>query len=306
MNGIPAYVTFPPRIYSQRLISSGYEHADPQNWFNTTTTGNAGVDEWRAADRARGPLGYVQGTVPAAANLISGHEERFLEGGTYQCATQLDGLTHIGVGRYFYNGNDPDDFATPLAATKLGSHLVGPLVTRGLLVDILGWKQSQGGSDVQTINGRQMLSDTYRITLDDIQVDDGLGGPGRHRARRRGPPAHRLVVAGRRPRHLRPLPRHRARHLHRRGQVLRRPPPGHRRRRLLGLDVVGNTTDVDPAYAFPAHTVLIPKNGIRVGEGIITDSLAELGQHEFVYSYMGQYAYGCTAGNTSPVALVGS
>jgi hypothetical protein len=72
------------------------------------------------------------------------------------------------------------------------------------------------------------------------------------------------------------------------------------------LDVVGNSTDVDPAYAFPAHTVLIPQHGIRVGEGIITDSVAELGIHEFVYSHTPQNAWGSTASNTPPVALVGT
>jgi len=175
-----------------------------------------GVDEWRTADRARGLLGYVQSTAPAGVNQISGHEERFLEGGTHQIGTQLDGLTRVGTGEYFYNGNTPADFAPPLG--------------------------------VYTEPGIYIAEAKYFAD-------------------------HRAAIVG--------------------GDT-------------WGLDVVGNTTDVDPAYAFPAHTILIPKNGIRVGEGIITDSLAELGQHEFVYTYMGQYAYGCTAGNTSPVALVGS
>ncbi len=48
---------------------------------------------------------------------------------------------------------------------------------------------------------------------------------------------------------------------------------------------------------------LIPKRGIRIGEGIRTNSLAAEGVHEFVYCYMPQYAWGSTAGNTAPMAM---
>ncbi len=51
------------------------------------------------------------------------------------------------------------------------------------------------------------------------------------------------------------------------------------------------------------HQELIPKRGIRIGEGIRTNSLAAEGAHEFVYCYMPQYAWGATAGNTPPMAM---
>ncbi|MEZ5263445.1 MAG: hypothetical protein R2755_17155 [Acidimicrobiales bacterium] len=92
--------------------------------------GLEGEDEWRAADRASGPLGYSQGVTPFGTNKLSGHEERFPEGGTYQIATQLDGLAHIGVQDVFYNGYKASEFATPEAVTKLGIEHVGPIVTR--------------------------------------------------------------------------------------------------------------------------------------------------------------------------------
>lgn len=67
------------------------------------------------------------------------------------------------------------------------------------------------------------------------------------------------------------------------------------------LEVVGLT---DPnGYAFSVHTELIPKRGIRIGEGIETNSSAENGDHEFVYFYVPNNAWGATAGNTPPVAL---
>ena len=81
---------------------------------------------------------------------------------------------------------------------------------------------------------------------------------------------------------------------------------GHYRPAVIGADswameVVGLT---DPnGYGFSVHTELIPKRGIRIGEGIETNSSAENGDHEFVYFYVPNNARGATAGNTPPVAL---
>jgi hypothetical protein len=55
--------------------------------------------------------------------------------------------------------------------------------------------------------------------------------------------------------------------------------------------------------AFPVHQELIVKNGIRIGEGIITDELAADGVYKFVYVTTPQYAKGATAGNAPPAAL---
>jgi kynurenine formamidase len=304
VNGFPAYVTFPPRLYSQRLVQLGYEPADPSLWFSTATPGLDGVDEWRAADRASGPLGYSQGTAPLGANMVSGHEERFLEGGTYQIATQLDNLSHIGVGDVFYNGFRASEVATPLGMSKLGMHAVTPFVTRGVLLDVLGWKMTEGGgADVQTVDGHDMLADAYRVTLDDLQSTMAWAGvdgiepgdvvlirtgwwwlaenpdtyeryltsePGIHVAEAKWLGDHRPALVG---------------------------------SDAWGMEVVGNP-DLDPDLAFPCHTELIPRRGVRIGESVITDALAERGVSEFVYSYAPQWAWGATAGNTPPVALV--
>ena len=67
------------------------------------------------------------------------------------------------------------------------------------------------------------------------------------------------------------------------------------------LEVVGNTT-LGP-NAFPCHQLLLARWGIRIGEGVISDGLAEDGVHEFVYFYSPMVAEGATAGGTPPVAL---
>jgi kynurenine formamidase len=301
VNGVPGYITFPPRKHDMRLIFLGYEPSDPSKWFSTTTRGIAGEDEWRVADRAKGPLGYLQGLTPFGNNKLSGHEERFPEGGTYQLATQLDGLAHIGLIDTFYNGFKASEFATPIGVEKLGIEHVGPIVTRGVLLDVLGWKQATGGSDVQTINGNPMLTDTYRITVDDLQATMKWEGVKRIE---KGDAV--LIRTGWNK--LGDDPDTYAKYLATEPGIYIREAKylGDHYPALIGADswALEVVRPVDPSgYAFGVHSELIPKRGIRIGEGIVLDSLAEEGAHVFVYCYSPNYAKGATAGNTAPFAL---
>jgi kynurenine formamidase len=62
-----------------------------------------------------------------------------------QVGTQFDGLGHVGVrvgGRdLFYNGFDRATFGRPRGLTRLGVEKVGPIVTRGVLIDVAAFKQ---------------------------------------------------------------------------------------------------------------------------------------------------------------------
>jgi hypothetical protein len=51
--------------------------------------------------------------------------------------SQLDGLGHIGVEHVYYNGNKLADFADPKGLKKLGIENVPPMVTRGVLLDMV-------------------------------------------------------------------------------------------------------------------------------------------------------------------------
>ncbi|MFN0088772.1 MAG: cyclase family protein [Acidimicrobiales bacterium] len=305
VNGIPGFVTFPPRKYSQRLIALGYTPKDlDSKWFQTTKRGFEGEDEWRAADRARGPLAYYQGGTGFGTTELSAHEERFLEGGTYQIATQFDNLNHVGVRNIFYNGYKAEDFATPTGTTKLGMEHVQPFVTRGIVLDILDLKISQGeASAVQTVNGNQMLTDSYRITLEDIHdaMDRcGIGDiePGDVICFRTGwhwladnPETYEKYLAtepGIYIAEARWLAEHR---------------PALIASDTWALEVLPGKPVSDPGQLFIVHQELLVKNGIRIGEAMLSHELAEDGVHEFVYMYSPQYALGATAGNVPPVGL---
>jgi kynurenine formamidase len=61
-----------------------------------------------------------------------------------QVGTQLDGLGHIGVRMrgddYFYNGFRMSEFGTAYGLEKLGIEKVGVFFTRGVLVDVAGFR----------------------------------------------------------------------------------------------------------------------------------------------------------------------
>ena len=277
-NGIPAYQTTPPRDYQQRLTVLGYQPP-------------AGFEEGG---------GILQSAEPFADNRVSVHEERFEPGFTYQIATQLDNLNHLGVGPTFYNGIQGPDIAQPWGTSKLGNEHMGPIVTRGVLLDVLGLKQEAGQDDAlaESASGDPVLFDSYRITVEDL-----LAAMERGRIESIEPGDVVLLRTGwnkvvpERERYLSAEP----------GIYLREARWLAARRPAIigsdawGFELLGNEEVVQAA--FPVHQELLAKEGIRIGEAIITDELAEDAVYEFVYVYTPQYATGATAGSSPPAAL---
>src|SRR5262245_2562061 len=93
----------------------------------------------------------------AGTNQPVYHDE-LVSGELGQIGTQFDGLGHFGIGDLFYNGNNRHDFAQAEGLMKLGIENVGPLFTRGLLLDIAKCK------------GVQQLSPNYEITPADLRA----------------------------------------------------------------------------------------------------------------------------------------
>ncbi len=93
---------------------------------------------------------------PSGANQFIHHDE-IVSGEIGQIGTQFDGLGHVGIGDLFYNGNRRGDFAGPEGLTRLGIEHVGPIVTRGVLIDVARHK------------GVAQLGASYEITAADLQ-----------------------------------------------------------------------------------------------------------------------------------------
>jgi Putative cyclase len=151
--GFPAFPSSPPRIYDQRLLILGY---DPPPAYD----------------------GILQSPTPLGPNRIAAHEERFKVSEesspytySYQLGTQLDNLNHIGVGPVFYGGHRGPEIAETFGTSRLGGENSGPVVTKGVLLDVLGLKLARGTAEAldKAPNGNPHLAATYRITLEDLE-----------------------------------------------------------------------------------------------------------------------------------------
>jgi kynurenine formamidase len=74
-----------------------------------------------------------------------------------QVGTQFDGFAHQTHENSLYNCFKMEDIATRTGFKKLGIEKVGPLITRGVLIDVAGYK------------GVDMLGETYEITVVDLE-----------------------------------------------------------------------------------------------------------------------------------------
>jgi kynurenine formamidase len=99
----------------------------------------------------------VKQTAPAVGtNKRSGNEE-IITAEMGQVGTQFDGFAHQSHDNVHYNCFKTQDIVTRNGFTKLGIHNVGMLMTRGVLIDVAGFK------------GVDMLAVDYEITVADLE-----------------------------------------------------------------------------------------------------------------------------------------
>jgi Putative cyclase len=294
-NGFPAFRTDPRRTYEQRLTINGYQ--PPPGYQDDG--------------------GILMSAEPLGGNKLSYHEERFVGESspkhpvplatTYQIASQLDNLNHIGAAEFYYNGLRGPDIARGHGTSKLGNEHMGPVVTRGLLLDVLGVKVANGADLAEpATNGSPLLRENYRITVEDLTEAMGFGGVGAIEpgdvvllrtgwnqllARRDPADIARWEAANGMPgiylREARWLAQFR---------------PAIVASDTWALEVLGNPVN-DDGTAFPVHQELLMRNGIRIGESYVTDGPANDRVYQFVFAVTPQYAEGATCGNTPPLAL---
>jgi kynurenine formamidase len=239
-------------------------------------------------------------------NDIVGSEERYST--TYQIATQVDGLPHIGVRSVFYNGFTAAEVIggsdRPPGAAVLGQEHVNPFITRGILLDVLSVKLAQGTGLGEPVNGKPILADSYRITVEDLRAAMKLGNirkitPGDVVIIRTGwthlfgtDPTLRDRYIGREPgiylREARWLAQFRP-------AIIASDTPA--------LEVLPAPAPWTATQFFPVHQELLTHHGIRIGEAFRSEELAADRVYEFVFFYTPQRAKGATASNTAPAAL---
>jgi len=245
--------------------------------------------------------GIVSAPDPIGPNKVSVFEERFDQNFTFQIASQIDGLNHIGVGDVFYNGNRGSEIATPTGTSALGNETMGPVTARGVIYDVVGLKVAQGKTDTFFIadNGMPVLNDNYRITLDDLRAC-------LERQRVTEIKAGEVPIMHTGWTHLvKSDP----------GRYLTQEPGiyleearyfADKKVALVASDTWGLEV-LDPAvtngWAFPAHQELIVHSGVRIGESFVTDAAIADNCYEGILIATPENVPGATCGSSAPAFM---
>ena len=221
---------------------------------------------------------------PLGDNEVTWHES-IISGELGQISTQLDGLGHVGIGDLSYNGLSFHDFATPEGYLSLGVEQVGPIVTRGVLIDVATYKGSailDGGYEITAADLEGALDrQGVRITSGDVVlIHTGWGALWMQDNDRFGASAPGIGMEA-------------AQFLVDQEIV------------LVGSDTWGTEVlpNPDPSQVFPVHQLLIAKNGIYNMENLATEVLAEVQAYEFVFVYAPLPLKGAPGSPGNPVAI---
>jgi kynurenine formamidase len=221
---------------------------------------------------------------PQGSNNLRFHDE-LVSGELGQVGTQFDGLGHIGIGDLFYNGNNRADFSRPDGLEKLGIENVGPIVTRGVLVDVAAFKgvaRLEGGYEITLADLRGALErQRMELRSGDViivhtgwsslwKVDNaafGATSPGIGLEAARWLVEREVVIVG---------------------------------SDTWSMEVVPNP---NANLAFPVHQLLIPRNGIYIFENLLTEELARDRVYEFAFFFAPLKLKGATGSPANPLAI---
>jgi kynurenine formamidase len=232
---------------------------------------------------------------PFGTNMMIGNDD-FLCTEVGQVGTQFDGLTHIGtrmtmadgsVQDVYYNGFTGDEILGGHGMHQLGIENVKPIVTRGILIDVAGYKNVD-----RLPNGYEVTVEDVRGALKKQGIQEESIRPGDALLFRYGwsslwsepdkyndsPAGVGLEVA--------------------RWIVARK-------LTMIGSDswtseVVPNP---DPDLMFPVHQELLTKNGIFNLENLKLEELASDGVHEFLFMFAPVPFKGATGSPGRPIAI---
>jgi kynurenine formamidase len=221
---------------------------------------------------------------PMGSNQFVYHDE-IVSGELGQIGTQFDGLGHVGIGDLFYNGHDRHEFARAEGLTRLGVEHVGPLVTRGVLLDVAahrGVRQLEGGYEITPadIDGTLTRQGIAIRSGDVVILHTGWG-------------ALWMVDNGRYLQSAPGIGLAAAQALVDRDVV------------LVGADTWGVEVSPNPdrALSAPVHQLLLTRNGVFLLENLDTAALARDEVYEFAFMFAPLPLAGATGSPGNPIAI---
>ena len=200
--------------------------------------------------------------------------------------SQLDGLGHIGVDNLYYNCNRGIDFAFTDGLKKLGIENVPAIATRGVLLDIAGFFNTEIVKEGTAFNRGEIEGAMKRQGIKSIEKGDVvLFYTGWLKLLGKDNKRFGSVAPG--------LGRDGARYL-----------------ASLGIAMVGSDTwsfEVIPfekdAGVFEVHQILIPLNGIHILENINTEEMVKDQAWEFLFTLGPTRITGAVQAIVNPIAI---
>jgi len=228
---------------------------------------------------------FTKPTGPALGSNNRRSNEELVVAEIGQVGTQFDGFAHQTHGNSLYNCFKLDEVMTRTGFTKLGIHQVGALITRGVLIDVAGYK------------GVEMLGDSYEITVADLEgalkkqngalqagdaviINTGWGKLfGKDNARYMKSNPGIGVKAGE--------------------WLIAKDPM------LLGSDntPVEVAPPADPKLSGPIHQMALVIHGVHLLEHMKLDELSAKGVHEFAFMMQPLKLQGATGSTVAPIAV---
>ena len=224
-------------------------------------------------------------TSPTPESNNRGSNEELVISEIGQVGTQFDGFSHQTIGNSLYNCFKLDEISTRTGFTKLGIENVGFLMTRGVLIDVAALK------------GRDILPDTYEITVADLQaglkrqnmslepgdaviIHTGWGRLWDKDVARYGKGNPGIGVPA--------------------AEWLARQNP-----MLVGADTppVEVSPNPDKKISLPIHQIMLAVNGIHLLENLKLDELAAKRVYEFAFMLEPLKLQGATGSTVAPVAI---
>ena len=202
-----------------------------------------------------------------------------------QVGTQFDGFAHQTHENSWYNCFKVAENATRTGFQKLGVHNVGALFTRGVLIDVAGFK------------GVEMLGDTYEITVEDLE------GALRKQNMTLQPGDAVIINTGwgklygkDNPRYVKSCPGIGVKAAE---WIATKDPM------LIGADnwPVEVAPNPDKQLSLPVHQVALVVNGIHLLENMKLDELASKNAYEFAFIMQPLKIQGGSGSTVSPIAV---
>jgi kynurenine formamidase len=232
---------------------------------------------------------------PFGANMLIGNDD-FLCTQIGQVGTQFDGLAHIGtrmtmedgsVQDVYYNGFTGGEVVTARGARQLGIEKIRPIVTRGILVDVAGYKsvpRLENGYEVTVADVLGALK-KQGVAVESIRPGDALFFRYGWSSLWDEPELYNNAPAG--------IGLEVARWV------------AEKKLTMVGSDswtseVVPNP---DPRLVFPVHQELLTKNGIFNIENLDLEELASESVHEFLFVFAPVPFRGATGSPGRPIAI---